>query len=223
MPNKHQAKSPKIPKYYRSEFEGAVGKYYDLIWKATSLGMENVIRQKMFAQFPQAPTRILDLACGTASQTIAIARRYGQAEIHGIDLSNTALAIGRRKLEKHDLTAKLSQQNMEKINFSSGYFDIVTISFGLHEVPENIRPNIIKESYRVLRKSGKMIILDFDRPRSIFLRYPFKVFVKIAEPYVPSFLRQDLVKMLEDVGFNNISKNNHFNGLFQVLTANKSL
>jgi len=223
MPDKHQVKSPKVPKYYRSEFEGAVGKYYDLIFKATSLGMEKQIRNKMFTQFPQSPTRILDLACGTASQTIAIARRYGQAEIHGIDLSNTALATGRKKLKKHNLAANLSQQNMEKTNFPSEYFDVVTIGLGLHEVPANIRPNIIKEAYRVLEKNGKMIILDFDQPRNIFLRYSFKVFVKIAEPYVPSFLQQDLIKMFEDVGFDNISKKNHYSSLFQVLTANKLL
>ena len=72
--------------------------------------------------------------------------------------------------KKKNKDIKFSFQNIEKTNFKSNSFDVVTISFGLHEIPLENRYNVIKEAYRLLKKNGKFIILDFHTPKNIFLR-----------------------------------------------------
>ena len=204
----------KLPEYYRNEiFTGKLSRFYDLIFFATTFGLGDITRKNILKFISEHDKKILDLATGTGSSAIVIKNKFKNAKVYGADLSKEMLEIARKKNKK----IKFSLQNIEKTNFKSNSFDIVTISFGLHEIPLENRYNVIKEAYGLLKKKGKFIMLDFHAPKNIFLRLLFLLFVKIAEPYGKSFLRQDLVSNLKKYKFYNIKKIDYYNSLFQII------
>ena len=204
----------KLREYDRNEiFTGKLSRFYDLIFFATTFGLGDITRKNILKFISEHDKKILDLATGTGSSAIVIKNKFKNAKVYGADLSKEMLEIARKKNKK----IKFSLQNIEKTNFKSNSFDIVTISFGLHEIPLENRYNVIKEAYKLLKKKGKFIMLDFHAPKNIFLRLLFLLFVKIAEPYGKSFLRQDLVSNLKKYKFYNIKKIDYYNSLFQII------
>ncbi len=206
------------PKYYRSElFTGKLSRLYDMVFFITSLGLENKIRKKILNFISKKDKKILDLATGTGSTAAIIKNKFKNTEVYGVDLSKEMVGIAKKK----NKNIRFSLQNIEETNFKSNSFDVVTVSFGLHEIPLKNRYNTAKESYRLLKKGGKFIILDFHTPKNIFLKSLFLLFIKIAEPYGKSFLKQDLTKDLNKYNFNNVNKKNYYNGLFQIVCGVK--
>ena len=201
------------PKYYRKEFAGGLARFYDIIFLITSLGLENGARKKILDFISGKDKRILDLATGTGSSAVIIKNRFDNSKVYGVDLSENMLEIARKK----NKDIKFSLQNIEKTDFKPDSFDIVTISFGLHEIPLENRHKTMKEAHRLLKRNGKLIILDFYTPRNIFLKALFLLFIKVAEPYGKSFLKQKLVKDLKKYDFKKVKEINYYNGLFQIV------
>ena len=60
----------------------------------------------------------------------------------------------------------------ENLSFEDNYFDAVTISFGVRNF-ETLEKGL-KEIYRVLKPSGKLVILETSNPT----KFPYKQFYK---------------------------------------------
>ncbi len=52
------------------------------------------------------------------------------------------------------------------MKFNDEEFDLVTISLGLHDMPLDIRTLVLKEVKRVLKRNGKLYILEYDLPQN---------------------------------------------------------
>jgi len=208
----------KIPKYYRNElFSGKLSKFYDIFFSITTLGLGDKARKKITDFISKEDKKILDLATGTGSSAIAIKNKFKGADVYGIDLSEEMLNMARKK----NKNIKFSFQNIEKTNFKRDYFDVVTISFGLHEVPLKNRYNVMKEAYRLLKNKGKFIIFEFSMPKNIILKVLFSIFLKIVEPYGKSFIKQDLIKDLKKYRFKDVKKICYYNNIFQIIYSVK--
>ncbi|WP_028879114.1 ArsR/SmtB family transcription factor [Terasakiella pusilla] len=78
----------------------------------------------------------------------------------GVDLSSEMLAIARAKIEEGELgNCAVRQGDMYQVPFSADSFDLVTIHQVLHYTDEPA--TAIGEAARVLRKNGKLAIVDF--------------------------------------------------------------
>lgn len=209
------------PPYYRPEFEQWRGRHYDFLFGLSLLGSQKRIRRLIFDFFPANPQKILDLACGTGSETILIKEKYQGAEVFGVDLSTTMLAKAREKAQKKKMAINFSRQNIEKTNFPDEFFDLVTVAFGLHEVPPVARKNTLAEIFRVLRKSGSLVILELNYPRNQILRLGFEIFLKINEPQGKTFLAENLRKTLSGEGFKKIVARFSKSRLVQILRSEK--
>ncbi len=144
---------------------------YDFLNRLLSLGIDKVWRKRLIAQLdPAAHQRILDVATGTADVAIALADRYAQAQITGIDISKEMLAIGQQKIEQKKLTEKIDLQwgDSEKLPFSDNSYDAVTVAFGVRNF-EHLAQGL-REMHRVLRPGGRLVVLEFSRPTL----FPFK-------------------------------------------------
>ena len=64
-----------------------------------------------------------------------------------------------------------------KCHFKIIFFDAVTISFGVRNF-ENLNKCLL-EIKRVLKKNGKLIILETSVPKSNFLKFFYKIYFKI--------------------------------------------
>src|SRR4051794_18372223 len=84
----------------------------------------------------QEGARALDVCCGTADWTIAIAEAAGTSgRVTGLDFSEGMLEAGRPKVAAYP-TITLEQGNAMELPFPDDSFDFVTIGFGLRNVPD---------------------------------------------------------------------------------------
>ena len=85
-------------------------------------------------------------------------------EIYGIDYNNKMLEITENKIKKLNITAKLSQGNVEKLPFPDGTFDTVINTMAFTGYPDGEKAMI--ELKRVLKRGGKLLLVDFDYPKN---------------------------------------------------------
>ena len=125
---------------------------------------------------PQPGERILDIAAGTGTSSIALAKTG--ATVVALDFSAGMVDEGRRR--HPELT--FVQGDAEKLPCSDAEFDAVTISFGLRNVqhPEAA----IAEMFRVLKPGGRVVICEFSRPPLALLRRGYQLYLKHVMPLI---------------------------------------
>ncbi|WP_147533789.1 demethylmenaquinone methyltransferase [Bacillus marasmi] len=165
----------------------------------------------------------LDVCCGTADWTIAMADAVGSTgEVVGLDFSKNMLKIGEEKVKNLNLThVTLIHGNAMELPFEDNRFDYVTIGFGLRNVPDYLQ--VLKEMRRVLKPGGIAVCLETSQPTMFgfkqlyFFYFRFimplfgRIFAKSYKEY--SWLQEsardfpgmvELKKMFEDAGFKNV-------------------
>ena len=101
--------------------------------------------------------KILDVCCGTADWTIALAKAAGSTgEVTGLDFSENMLEAGKPKVEAYP-TITLMHGNAMALPFPDHSFDYVTIGFGLRNVPDY--GQVLSEINRVLKPGGMIACL----------------------------------------------------------------
>jgi len=110
--------------------------------------------------------RVLDVCCGTGTQVIEFGRR--DVNVTGIDLSAEMLKIAEKNILKDNngsianISFKLA--DAASLPFSEKSFDIVSVSFGLHDKTNKIRDKVVSEMIRVVKSRGSLVIVDFTVP-----------------------------------------------------------
>lgn len=160
-------------------------KWYNVNWFKTMAPVYDVVefviaplREKVAQRvvFPKA--MILDLACGTGNQSFAFAR-HGHSVV-GIDLSPHMLKKAERKVRSEYDIAFLNQDACE-LSYADSTFDVASISFGLHDMPEEIGIAILKEIIRVTKPNGQIIIVDYSTPTQSLSQHIGNVIAKLWE------------------------------------------
>ncbi len=166
-----------------------------------------------FAEVPAKQIKVLDVACGTGRTLKYIRATLPKASLFGLDLSPAYLRKANQNLsECPGELPQLVHANAEEIPFQDNYFHGVTSVFLFHELPPNVRQNVINECFRVTKPGGVFIICDsmqaFENPdmKTMMENFP----VMFHEPYYRHYITDDLVERLETAGFQNISIQNHF-------------
>ncbi len=107
--------------------------------------------------------RVLDVACGTGTQALMLAR-YGFS-VTGIDISSAMLRRASRK-NKDMKNVTLLRADATKLPFQAGAFHATIVSFGLHDMPEAIRVSVLREMRRVTKQRGLIVVADYNTPRN---------------------------------------------------------
>lgn len=125
--------------------------------------------------------RLLDVACGTGDFSIT-AVQAGVRQVVGIDISEKMLEIGRQKVMNLGLQEKIALQygDSERMEFPDGGFDAVTVAFGVRNF-EHLEEGL-KEMYRVLKKGGKVIILEFSMPEHFPMKQLYRFYFRRILP-----------------------------------------
>jgi len=114
---------------------------------------------------------VLDVACGTGDLTQAFAATAAQRVI-GIDFTQEMLdvAITKRERLASDVAQRIVYRKGDAmaLDLDDASVDVVSIAFGLRNVAQPEKA--IAEFARVLRPGGRLIVLEFDRPRFAPLR-----------------------------------------------------
>lgn len=157
-------------------FDG-VARGYDRTNAVLSVGNAALWRMATVkAVDPQPGERILDIAAGTGTSSIALAKTG--ATVVALDFSVGMVDEGRRR--HPELT--FVEGDAEKLPFTDAEFDAVTISFGLRNVQH---PEVaLAEMFRVLKPGGRIVICEFSRPPLALLRAGYQAYLKYVMPFI---------------------------------------
>jgi ubiquinone/menaquinone biosynthesis C-methylase UbiE len=106
------------------------------------------------------PVEILDLATGTARIPRNLTNTDGyNPQVTGIDITFPVLSIGRRLIERseHALSIDLVCASALRLPFADERFDAISCGLATHHMDVD---KMLSESYRVLKKNGRIIIAD---------------------------------------------------------------
>jgi demethylmenaquinone methyltransferase/2-methoxy-6-polyprenyl-1,4-benzoquinol methylase len=127
------------------------------------------------------PRDILDVASGTGDIALALAQAAGQAQVVASDFSQNMLMVARERFEAAGRDAlTIVCENAMALSFADGSFDVVTISFGLRNMPDYRQ--VISEMVRVLRPGGLFLCLDSSWPDSWLIRPFFRLYFTYFMP-----------------------------------------
>lgn len=186
-------------------------------------------KDTMKAMEVKTGSKALDVCCGTADWTIALAEATGpNGEVTGLDFSQNMLNVGLEKV-KHISHINLIQGNAMELPFKDNSFDYVTIGFGLRNVPDYTQ--VLSEMNRVVKPGGMVVCLETSQPDSklfngffrFYFRYIMPVFGKLfAKSYKEySWLqesakdfpnRAELTKLFEKVGMVRVTNKPYSGG-----------
>lgn len=143
---------------------------YDFLNHFLSLGIDIRWRKKAIKLLKEIqPKTILDIATGTGDFAIE-SLSLNPDKVIGVDISEGMLNVGREKLKKRKLDSRISLESgdSENLPFEDNMFDAIIVAFGVRNF-ENLEKGLA-EMYRVVRPGGKVVILEFSKPK----RFPFK-------------------------------------------------
>ena len=130
-----------------------------------------------------APNRILDVATGTADFAIATLRLHPR-EVIGVDIAEHMLAIGRTKVARRrcESIITLRTGEAERLEFGDGTMDAAIVAFGARNFEDLVGG--LSEMQRVLRPGGRIVVLEFSRPRSFPFRQVYFFYFRRILPLV---------------------------------------
>lgn len=164
---------------------------YDLLNHLLSINADKKWREKAASHLNSQNTQnILDIATGTGDMIIQLSK-FTNAKIYGIDISNKMLEIAKDKLKNLNIKNEviLSTMPAEKLVYDDEYFDAITVAFGVRNF-ENINESI-KEIYRVLKKNGYFVVLEFIKPKKSLNRHILNLYIKNILPFVGKMISKN--------------------------------
>jgi demethylmenaquinone methyltransferase/2-methoxy-6-polyprenyl-1,4-benzoquinol methylase len=159
----------------------SVARHYDLLNRLLSLGIDRAWRKKL-AEKTWGLARILDVATGTGDVAIEIAKRFPLAHVVGIDPSTEMLKLASIKITESGLSERIQLKEgvAEELPFPSCTFDAVTIAFGIRNTKDPLLS--LKEMKRVLRKGGKVFLLEFGIPENPIIKPLYSLYLNCIVP-----------------------------------------
>jgi SAM-dependent methyltransferase len=149
-------------------------------------GEKQVIRRELSDLRPSS--RLLDLGCGPGT----FAPLFSHCQYFGIDIDPTYIAFAR----KH-FPGNFEVMDATRMNFPDGHFDYILVQGVLHHLPDALAVQVLREMKRVIRKPGKMVILEdvnvessWDLPGNLMRRLDIGAFIRKKQEYRHLFEQQ---------------------------------
>lgn len=165
---------------------------YDTLNHTLSAGIDKSWRRKGILTLKDLhPKKILDVATGTGDLAIEANRLLSPDEIIGIDISQKMMDVGIRKVEDLGLSDKIrfQKEDSESLSFSDNTFDAAMVAFGIRNF-ENLDKGL-SEILRVLKPSGKLMILELTTPESFPMNRLYKIYSKLVIPFIGRFISKN--------------------------------
>ena len=219
----------------REMFDNIAPKY-DLLNHTLSMSIDRVWRRRVVGEVRRAkPGRILDVATGTGDLAIAMARRIRDVQVLGVDLSEQMLAVARRKIEARGLDGRivLDRGDAERLAVADASVDVATVAFGVRNFGDLGAG--LRELARTIKPGGKVVILEFSRPRNRVFRalyefYSYKILPRIgglvsrdkrAYEYLPASVGEfpapeEFMAMMARAGFRDCRARSQSFGIAQI-------
>jgi demethylmenaquinone methyltransferase/2-methoxy-6-polyprenyl-1,4-benzoquinol methylase len=220
-----------------------IAQKYDLMNTILSFGMHYLWKKMAIDVLNLKPgDRVIDVCGGTGDLAILAHLRVDENGLVVIyDINRAMMEVGKQKVKHRDTKNQIQwvQGDAETISLSDGIFDAAVVGFGIRNVTH--MKKAFQEMYRVIKPGGKVVCLEFSKPNNPFFRrlydfYSFyvmpclgKLIVGSGQPYaclsesIRLFpLPEELIGILEQVGFSAVSHRKLTNGIAVVYCGTKS-
>jgi demethylmenaquinone methyltransferase/2-methoxy-6-polyprenyl-1,4-benzoquinol methylase len=155
---------------------------YDLMNDLMSGGVHRLWKDAMVARLAppkqgKVPYRVLDMAGGTGDIAERIVNAsVGYAEVTVSDINSDMLRVGAERAKKwrFPAQARFVEANAEELPFEDEHFDAYTIAFGIRNVSRIDKA--LPEAYRVLKRGGRLLVLEFSQVDAPVLDQVYKAF-----------------------------------------------
>jgi demethylmenaquinone methyltransferase/2-methoxy-6-polyprenyl-1,4-benzoquinol methylase len=171
--------SLKEKRAWAEQFFEKTGSTYDQVVDHCTFRIDRRWKKKIIGKIPAAPRKILDLACGTGLLTFAIARKFPDAQIFGVDLTKGYLEIARKKAEALRIGNVTFIHSAAEEFVSADRFDACVTSY----LPKYADLGLlIPNLSRTLSSDGALIFHDFTYPTHPLLQWTFEAYFKLLPP-----------------------------------------
>jgi len=167
--------------------------------------------------------RTLQIACVYGNLTDRLrARLTTRGSLDVVDILRVQLDNLARKLPG-DPRVGLIQGDSAALDIDTGAYDQALLFFLLHEQPEEVRRRTVTEALRVLKRGGRLVIVDYHRPRRLHpLYWPMVAILNTLEPFAMDLWRHEVSDWFPAGVAAKVTKRTSFAGLYQLLTVTKA-
>jgi len=217
----------------------SIYKKYNLMNDVISLGSHRYFKRKAMKNCTNG--NLLDLAAGTGDLVIYFRKLFGNDnKIVLADPNEEMLKYAKIRLAKKYLFDNIEYESAyaENLPFKDNSFDNISIGFGFRNFTD--KEKSLLEIKRVLKKNGKLVIIDFSKPTNPLIKYFNSLYLKYIVPVVAKMItgniseyqylaksisvhpsQTEIVKLIKSGGFRNCRYINNLNGIIAVHLAEK--
>ena len=212
-------------KFVREKFASISGRY-DLLNSLLSFQVDRYWRWKttrLLKEFPDGA--VLDLCAGTLPLSLELTRQAKMRHVLSVDFCEDMLRSGVKSLPDDHRRPRIFPVcgDGEQIPAPSDTFCGCTVAFGVRNLSQTQKG--LNEMHRILKNGGKLLILEFSRPKNPIIKplYAFylnKVLPKVAgmvsgdkEAYeylagsIAAFYEpEELLTMMRTAGFSSVDR-----------------
>ena len=222
-------KAKKVAEVFHS-----VAAKYDLMNDLMSAGIHRLWKRFTLELSGVRPgNRVLDIAGGTGDLAAQFSKLVGPTgEVILADINASMLKVGRDKLLDRGVAGNICfvQADAEALPFPDNHFDVITIAFGLRDVTH--KDTAIASMLRVLKPGGRLLVLEFSKPKSQLLAKAYDAYSFTLLPMMGKLVTNDadsyrylaesirmhpdqetLKGMMSDAGFERVTYHNMTGGI----------
>lgn len=157
---------------------------YGIVNILSSLGFAYFWRKQAVRSIPGQGARICDLMTGGAECLTHIKKRFGpECEVHLVDWCENMCSRANSTIERHDYkNCTVIHSSALNLPSEDRSFDAVVSTFGLKTLAPHEIEALVREIKRVLKPGGTVSLLEFSVPANRFIRFFFRIYVKICVP-----------------------------------------
>lgn len=193
--------------------------FFDRTWIVNTILFGNFIslRDKAVAELDENAGKCLQISAVYGDITPKIAQKIGPNNpLDVIDVAPIQLQNVGRKVKSMS-NVKLYHQDSTQLKFQDDSYETVIIFFLLHEQPDAVKLQTIKEAIRVLKPGGKIIVVDYYKPA---WWNPFRYFMppllRLLEPFTLPLWKREIIDWFpKDFQAKAVRQTKVFGGLYQ--------
>ena len=181
--------------------------WYDTLSTILSLGKTKRIHQATLNLCNIQPGEaVLDVGCGTGLLALLAQEQSGsERPVIGLDVEPAMIAQARHHAVKQNQPTKFEVASITDIPYPDETFDVVLSTLMIHHLSLEQRERGLYEVYRVLKRNGRLLVVDFDpTQRSLITR----LHAHNGQPQ-QDYVQMILPDLLQAIGFTKVQVGGH--------------